>query len=183
MGMTISEKILAVHSGRDAVKPGELVNAKVDIVMCHDITTPPSVSMLQQLDMDQVFDTEKVVVVPDHFVPNKDIKSAELAKRLREWVHRHGIKHYYEVGRNGVCHAVLPEDGYVLPGRVILCGDSHTCTHGALGAFATGIGSTDLAAVIYAGELWFKVPESMKFMLNGSLPKGYYFRNYPANRC
>ncbi|HPA14572.1 MAG TPA: 3-isopropylmalate dehydratase large subunit [Desulfobacterales bacterium] len=177
MGMTISEKILAAHSGRDAVKPGELVNAKVDIVMCHDITTPPSVSMLQQLGMDQVFDPEKIVVVPDHFVPNKDIKSAELAKRLREWVHKHGIKHYYEVGRNGVCHAVLPEDGYVLPGRVVVCGDSHTCTHGALGAFATGIGSTDLAAVIYSGELWFKVPESMKFVLNGSLPKGVYSKD------
>ncbi len=177
MGMNITEKILAAHSGRDSVRPGELVNAKLDIVMCHDVTTPPAISMLQKLGMDRVFDPEKVVVIPDHFVPNKDIKSAELAKRLREWVRKHNIKNYYEVGENGVCHAVLPEDGWVLPGRTIVCGDSHTCTHGALGAFSTGIGSTDLAAAIYSGELWFRVPETMRFVLNGSLPQGVYSKD------
>ena len=177
MGMTITEKIMAAHSGRDIVRPGELINVRLDIVMCHDVTTPPAIRMLEKLDMDEVFDREKIVVIPDHFVPNKDIKSAELAKRLREWVQRHGIKHYYEVGENGVCHAVLPEDGWVLPGTTIVCGDSHTCTHGALGAFSTGVGSTDLAAAIYSGELWFKVPESIKFILSGSLPKGVYSKD------
>ncbi|MBN1293823.1 MAG: 3-isopropylmalate dehydratase large subunit [Candidatus Latescibacteria bacterium] len=177
MGMTITEKILAAHSGRDTVKPGELVTVRLDIVMCHDVTTPPAISMLVEKGMDSVFDPDKIVVIPDHFVPNKDIKSAELAKRLREWVKRHGLKNYYEVGENGVCHVVLPEDGWVLPGRTIICGDSHTCTHGALGAFSTGVGSTDLAAAIYSGELWFKVPESMKFVLYGSLGKGVYSKD------
>ena len=177
MGMTITEKILAAHSGKDVVKPGEIINTRIDTVMCHDVTTPPAVSMLENLDMDRVFDPEKIVVIPDHFVPNKDIKSAELAKRLREWVQRHNLKNYYEVGQNGVCHAVLPEDGWVLPGNVIICGDSHTCTHGALGAFSTGTGSTDLAAAIYSGELWFKVPESIKFVLSGSVPKGVYSKD------
>lgn len=177
MGMTITEKILAAHAGKDVVRPGELINAKLDIVMCHDVTTPPAVSMLERLGMDSVFDPDKIVVIPDHFVPNKDIKSAILAKRLREWVRRHNIPHYYEVGRNGVCHAVLPEDGWVLPGRTIVCGDSHTCTHGALGAFSTGVGSTDLAAAVYAGELWFKVPESIRFVLNGSLNTGVFSKD------
>jgi len=177
MGMTITEKILAAHSGKDTVRPGELVTAKLDIVMCHDVTTPPAISMLNNFDMDRIFDPEKIVVIPDHFVPNKDIQSAELAKRLREWVQRHGLQNYYEVGENGVCHAVLPEDGWVLPGTVIVAGDSHTCTHGALGAFSTGIGSTDLAAALYSGELWFKVPESIKFVLSGSLPNGVYSKD------
>jgi 3-isopropylmalate/(R)-2-methylmalate dehydratase large subunit len=177
MGKTITEKILAAHTGEKEVRPGELINAKLDIVMCHDVTTPPAISMLGNLDMDTVFDPEKIVVIPDHFVPNKDIKSAELAKRLRKWVKKHDIKNYYEVGRNGVCHAVLPEDGWVLPGRTIVCGDSHTCTHGALGAFSTGVGSTDLAAAVYSGELWFKVPESIKFVLTGTLPEGVYSKD------
>jgi 3-isopropylmalate/(R)-2-methylmalate dehydratase large subunit len=146
-------------------------------VMCHDVTTPPAISMLREQGMDSVFDPEKIVVIPDHFVPNKDIKSAELAKRLREWVRAHGIKNYYEIGVNGVCHAVLPENGWVRPGTTIVCGDSHTCTHGALGAFSSGVGSTDLAAAIYAGELWFKVPESVKFVLNGILPEGVYSKD------
>ncbi|MCE5251094.1 3-isopropylmalate dehydratase large subunit [bacterium] len=177
MGMTITEKILAAHSGHDTVRPGELINAKLDIVMCHDVTTPPAISMLKNLDMDRVFAPDRIVVIPDHFVPNKDIQSAELAKRLREWVRLHGIKNYYEVGVNGVCHAVLPEDGWVLPGRTVVCGDSHTCTHGALGAFSTGIGSTDLAAAIYSGELWFRVPETMKIVLKGTLGKGVYSKD------
>lgn len=177
MGMTITEKILAAHCGRDVVRPGELISAKLDVVMCHDVTTPPAVSMLEKRGMDRVFDPDKIVVIPDHFVPNKDIKSAELAKRLREWVRRHDIKNYYEVGRNGVCHTVLPEDGWVLPGTTIVSGDSHTCTHGALGAFSTGVGSTDLAAAIYSGELWFRVPESYRFNVVGSLPKGVYSKD------
>lgn len=175
--MNITEKILSAHSEKDVVRPGELINVSLDVVMCHDVTTPPSISMLEKLDMDRVFETEKIVVIPDHFVPNKDIKSAELAKRLREWVKRHGIKNYYEIGENGVCHAVLSEDGWVLPGTTIVCGDSHTCTHGALGAFSTGIGSTDLAAAIYSGELWFKVPKSIKYVLSGSLPKGVFSKD------
>ena len=177
MGMTITEKILAAHAGKDVVRPGELINARLDIVMCHDVTTPPAIRMLRKFDMDRVFDPEKIVVIPDHFVPNKDIKSAELAKRLREWVGDHNISHYYEIGQNGVCHAVLPEDGWVVPGSTIVSGDSHTCSHGALGAFSTGIGSTDLAAAIYAGELWFRVPESIKFVLNGSLSRGVYSKD------
>ncbi len=177
IGMTITEKILAAHAGKDVVRPGELINAAIDIVMCHDVTAPPSLSMLEHLGMDSVFDTEKIVVIPDHFVPNKDIKSAELAKRLREWVRKFNIKNYYEIGVNGVCHVVLPEDGWVVPGATIVSGDSHTCTHGALGAFSTGIGSTDLAAAIYAGELWFKVPESMKINLTGKLGRGVYAKD------
>jgi 3-isopropylmalate/(R)-2-methylmalate dehydratase large subunit len=177
MGMTITEKILAAHAGKKRVHPGELINASLDTVMCHDVTTPPAISMLEKLGMDSVFNPEKIVVIPDHFVPNKDIKSAELAKRLREWVRRHNLKNYYEVGVNGVCHAVLPEDGWVLPGATIVCGDSHTCTHGALGAFSTGVGSTDLAAAVYSGELWFKVPESINFKVVGTLGKGVYSKD------
>jgi len=176
-GMTITEKILAAHSDRDEVGPGDLVEARVDLVMCHDVTTPPAVSMLEERGMDRVFDPERIVVTPDHFVPNKDIKSAELAKRLREWTRRHGIRHYYEVGRHGICHALLPEEGFVRPGMVIVGADSHTCTYGALGAFSTGIGSTDLAAVLYSGRLWFRVPESMKVVLEGELPKGVYSKD------
>jgi len=172
MPMTITEKILASHSGRSKVQPGELINVKVDTVLCNDITTPAAITMLREKGMDRVFDPNRIVVTPDHFVPNKDIQSAELAQRLRNWVVQHGIKHYYEVGRHGVCHALFPEEGYVRPGTVVVSADSHTCTHGALGAFATGIGSTDLAAVIYSGELWFKVPDSMKIVLDGTLSEG-----------
>ena len=177
MGMTITEKILAAHSGHDMVKPGELINVNIDTVLCHDVTTPTSINMLMKHNIDRVFDPDKIVIIPDHFVPNKDIESAELAKLLREWVRQHGIKNYYEIGRNGVCHTVLAEDGWVLPGITIEGGDSHTCTHGALGAFATGVGSTDLADSIYSGILWFKVPESMKIILTGSLPKGVYSKD------
>lgn len=177
MPMTITEKILASHSGRSKVRPGELINAKVDAVLCNDITTPAAITMLKEKGMDRVFDPDRVVVTPDHFVPNKDIQSAELARRLRDWVVEHGIPHYYEIGRHGVCHALFPEEGYVRPGTVVVSADSHTCTHGALGAFATGIGSTDLAAVIYSGELWFRIPESMKIVLNGNLPEGVYSKD------
>lgn len=181
MGMTITEKILASHSGNAQVLPGQLINAKIDIILAHDITTPAAISMLKDHGIDKVFDPEKIVVTPDHFVPNKDIQSAELAKRLRDWVVRHSIKNYYEIGRHGVCHAILPEQGFVVPGTTIVCGDSHTCTHGALGAFATGVGSTDLAAAIATGELWFKVPETVKFEINGTLPEGVYSKDIILN--
>ncbi len=177
MGMTLTEKILARAAGRKKVVPGELIDAKIDIVMCHDVTTPPAISMLEEKGIDKVFDREKIVVTPDHFQPAKDIKSAELHKRLDAWARRHKIKHYYKLGRAGVCHALLPEQGHIRPGEVIVGSDSHTCTYGAFGAFSTGIGSTDAAAAIATGELWFKVPASMKFVLNGSLGPGVYSKD------
>ena len=177
MAMTLTEKILARAAGKKKVVPGELVDAKIDIVMCHDVTTPPAISMLQERGIDKVFDPEKIVVTPDHFQPAKDIKSAELHKRLHDWAVRHKIKHYYKLGRAGVCHALLPEQGHIRPGEVIVGSDSHTCTYGAFGAFSTGIGSTDAAAAIATGQLWFKVPASMKFVLNGSLSPGVYSKD------
>jgi len=175
--MTITEKILAAHSGRKHLVPGEIVDATIDVFMGHDVTTPAAISMLEERGINNIFDKDKIVLVPDHFVPNKDIKSAELAKRLRDFANKHDIKNYYEVGRNGVCHAILPEKGFVLPGTTIVCPDSHTCTHGALGAFSTGIGSTDAAAVLATGKLWFKIPESMKFIVEGDLPECVYSKD------
>ena len=177
MGMTITEKILAAHSGRDSVVPGEIVNATLDLIVCHDVTTPPAVQMLRKLGINKVKDPSKILVTPDHFVPNKDIKSAELSKYLREWRIEQGIERYYEIGNHGICHAIAPEQGHVLPGQTIVCGDSHTTTMGALGTFATGVGSTDLAAALATGELWFKVPESMLFELKGTLPRGVYSKD------
>lgn len=177
MGMTITEKILARAAGKTAVQPGDLVNAKVDVVMCHDVTTPPAISMLKEHGIDKVFDPAKIVVTPDHFQPAKDIKSAQLHKRLDAWAREKGIKYYYKLGKAGVCHALLPEQGHIRPGEVIVGGDSHTCTYGAFGAFSTGIGSTDLAAAIATGILWFRVPASMKFVLDGKLPEGVYSKD------
>jgi len=177
MGMTITEKILAKAAGKSKVVAGELVDAKIDIVLCVDVTTPPAISMLAEKGIDKVFDREKIVVTPDHFQPAKDIKSAELHKRLDEWARRHKIKYYYKLGRAGVCHALLPEQGHIRPGEVIVGPDSHTCTYGAFAAFSTGIGSTDAAAAIATGQLWFKVPASMKFVLNGSLGPGVYSKD------
>lgn len=177
MGMTITEKILARASGHETVTPGQLVDAKTDVVMCHDVTTPPAISMLVEKGIDQVFDREKLVVTPDHFQPPKDVKSAELHKRLDAWAKRHDLKYYYKLGRAGVCHALLPEQGHIRPGEVIVGGDSHTCTYGAFGAFSAGIGSTDLAGAIATGKLWFKIPASMKFVLNGSLNEGVYSKD------
>jgi len=177
MGMTITEKILAKSTGKKEVRAGELVNAKIDVVMCHDVTTPPAISMLVEKGIDKVFDPEKIVVTPDHFQPAKDIKSAELHKRLDDWAKRHKIKYYYKLGRAGVCHALLPEQGHIRPGEVIVGPDSHTCTYGAFAAFSTGIGSTDAAAAIATGQLWFKVPASIKFVLNGSLGHGIYSKD------
>lgn len=177
MAMTITEKILARAAGKEKTAPGEIIDAKIDIVMCVDVTTPPAISMLAEKGIDKVFDREKIVVTPDHFQPAKDIKSAELHKRLDEWARRHKIKYYYKLGRAGVCHALLPEQGHIRPGEVIVGPDSHTCTYGAFAAFGTGIGSTDAAAAIATGKLWFKVPASMKFVLNGSLAPGVYSKD------
>ena len=177
MSMTITEKILAKASGHKQVKPGQLINAKIDVVMAHDVTAPAAISMLAEHGINKVFDKEKIIVTPDHFQPAKDIKSAELHKRLDSWAKGHKIKYYYKLGRAGVCHALLPEQGHIRPGEVIAGGDSHTCTYGAFAAFSTGIGSTDLAAAIATGELWFKVPSSMKFVLNGSLEPGVYSKD------
>jgi len=175
--MTITEKILARASGQKSVEPGQLIDAKLDIVLFIDVTGPAAIKMLQERGIDKVFDREKIVVTPDHFQPAKDIKSAELHKRLDHWARRHKIKHYYRIGRTGVCHALLPEQGHIRPGEVIVGPDSHTCTYGAFAAFSTGIGSTDLAAAIATGRLWFKVPASMKFVLNGSLKPGVYSKD------
>ena len=177
MGMTITEKILAAAAGKKQMRPGDLINADINCIMCHDVTTPPAISMLKEKGIDKVFDPEKIVVTPDHFQPAKDIKSAELLKRLDRWVREKKIKNYYPIGKAGVCHALLPEQGHIRPGEVIVGGDSHTCTYGAFGAFSTGVGSTDLAAAIATGQLWFKVPASIKFVLNGRLNKGVYSKD------
>ncbi|MFH2025380.1 MAG: 3-isopropylmalate dehydratase large subunit [bacterium] len=177
MGSTITEKILAAHCGRDSVKPGELINAEIDVIMCHDVTTTPAIDMLAEKGLSKVAYPERVVVMPDHFVPNKDIKSAEMVAKIRRWAKDQDIGKFYELGRHGVCHALLPEQGHVRPGTTIICGDSHTSTHGALGAFSTGVGSTDLAATLATGELWFKVPETILFRLKGKLGKGVYSKD------
>jgi 3-isopropylmalate/(R)-2-methylmalate dehydratase large subunit len=177
MGKTITEKIMARAAGKSSVSAGDLVDANIDMIMCHDVTTPPAISMLKDQGIDTVFDPDKIAVTPDHFQPAKDIKSAELHKRLDTWAREKNIKYYYKLGRAGVCHALLPEQGHIRPGEVIVGGDSHTCTYGAFGAFSTGIGSTDLAAAIATGKLWFRVPSSMKFVLNGTLSQGVYSKD------
>ena len=177
MGQTITEKILAKHAGRDSVRPGELVNAKLDLIMCHDVTTTPAIDMLKEHDITKVFDPEKIVIMPDHFVPNKDIKSAEMVRKIRLWAQEVGIEKFYDLGNHGICHALLPEQGHVKPGMTIVGADSHTCTHGALGAFSTGIGSTDLAASLATGELWFKVPPTILFNISGKLKDSVYAKD------
>jgi 3-isopropylmalate/(R)-2-methylmalate dehydratase large subunit len=177
MGMTLTEKIFARAAGKTSVKPGDLVNARVDMIMCHDVTTPPAISMLKEHGIDKIFDPEKLAVTPDHFQPPKDIKSAELHKRLDTWAREKKLPYYYPLGKAGVCHALLPEQGHIRPGELIVGGDSHTCTYGAFGAFSSGIGSTDLAAAIATGVLWFKVPASMKFNLTGKLKTGVYSKD------
>ncbi len=177
MGMTLTEKILADHCIDGQVSPGNIIQAGIDLVMCHEVTTPPAIKMLEEHGLNTIFDPGKVVVTPDHFVPNKDIKSAELARTLRNWVAANNIEHYYELGRHGVCHSLLPEQGHIVPGQTVVGGDSHTCTYGAFGAFSTGIGSTDLAAALHTGELWFRVPETIKVNLAGRLPAGVYSKD------
>lgn len=169
MGMTITEKIFAKHSGESRVEPGELIMAEVDLALANDITGPVAIEEFYKAGGKEVFDKGKIALIPDHFAPNKDIKSAQLCKTLREFAKKHKIVHYYEVGRMGIEHALLPEQGIVLPGDLIIGADSHTCTYGALGAFSTGVGSTDLAYAMMTGKCWFKVPESMKFIYHGKL--------------
>ncbi|HEY5497324.1 MAG TPA: 3-isopropylmalate dehydratase large subunit [Syntrophales bacterium] len=171
MGMTITEKILAEHGGLKEVHPGMLINAKVDIALGHDVTAPIAIGEFKKAGGHKVFDRNKVVLVADHFTPNKDIQSAQQVRIMRDFAKEHKISHYYEGGDAGVCHVLLPEQGIALPGDLIIGADSHTCTYGALGAFATGVGSSDLAAAMLTGELWFKVPETMKIVLHGKLNK------------
>lgn len=169
MGMTITEKILADHAGLAEVHPGQLINARVDVVLGNDITAPVAIEQFASLGAREVFDPQRVILVPDHFTPNKDIKSAEQVKKVREFARKYGTV-YFEVGQVGIEHCLLPEQGLVVPGDLIIGADSHTCTYGALGALATGVGSTDMAAAMATGQTWFRVPPSIKFIFYGHLP-------------
>ncbi len=169
--MTITEKILASHSGKKKVSPGELINAKVDLILANDITAPLAISEFKKIGAKDVFNKDRIAFIPDHFAPQKDIKAAEQCKMLRKFSREYNLSLYFEVGRMGIEHALLPEEGIVIPGDLIIGADSHTCTYGALGAFSTGVGSTDLASSMATGECWFKVPESMKFIYHGRLNK------------
>ena len=166
--MTLVEKILAAHTDKKEVSPGEFINVRVDLILANDITAPIAIREFQRIGVDRVFDPKKVVMVPDHFVPNKDIASAEQAKLMREFAREQKIL-YFEVGRMGIEHVLLPEQGLVLPGDVVIGADSHTCTYGALGALATGMGSTDIAAAMATGDIWMKVPPTIKLIYHGTL--------------
>jgi 3-isopropylmalate/(R)-2-methylmalate dehydratase large subunit len=166
--LTLAEKILATHAGKKRVSPGEFLNVRVDLILANDITAPIAIREFKRLGVKQVFDPKKVVMVPDHFVPNKDIASAEQAKLMREFAREQKII-YFELGQSGIEHVLLPEQGLVLPGEVVIGADSHTCTYGALGAFATGMGSTDIAAAMATGDIWMKVPPTIKFIYHGKL--------------
>lgn len=170
MGMTMTQKILADHAGVKEVHAGELIEANVDIVMANDITGPMALPIFKKM-ADKVFDKDKVVLVPDHFTPNKDIKSAENSKAIRDFSREQGLTHHMEQGKCGVEHAILPESGIVVAGDAVIGADSHTCTYGAIGAFSTGVGTTDIATGMATGQLWFKVPSAIKFNLHGKLPK------------
>lgn len=167
MGMTMTQKILAAHAGLDNVKAGQLIRAKLDMVLGNDVTTPVAIKEFKAAGFEKVFDKDKVSIVLDHFTPNKDIKSAEHCKMCREFAVERDVTNFYDVGEMGVEHALLPEKGLVAPGEVIIGADSHTCTYGAVGAFSTGVGSTDMAAGMATGKCWFKVPSAIKFILNG----------------
>ncbi|MDR0223217.1 MAG: 3-isopropylmalate dehydratase large subunit [Oscillospiraceae bacterium] len=169
MPMTMTQKILAKHAGADSVTAGRLIKAKADMVLGNDITSPVAVNEFEKAGFDRVFDAKKIALVMDHFTPNKDVKAAEQCKQCREFAVKHGIEHFYDSGDVGVEHALLPEKGMVAPGELIIGADSHTCTYGALGAFSTGVGSTDMAAGMATGEAWFKVPEAIRFNLTGKL--------------
>ena len=166
--MTITEKIIAAHAGRDSVKPGDFVFADVDIALGNDVTAPIAIKEFTEAGIRRVWDPARIALVPDHFTPNKDIPSAQQAKVLRDFARAQGLTHYWEVGRVGIEHALLPEQGVVGPGDLVIGADSHTCTYGALGAFATGVGSTDLAAAMAIGKVWLRVPESMRFEFTGT---------------
>lgn len=169
MGMTITEKIISAHSNLEVVRAGQFVYADVDICLGNDITAPIAIEQFEKLGLDKVFNPDIIVLVPDHFTPNKDIKSAQNAKLLRDFARKHQIKNYFEVGRVGIEHALLPEKGIVVPGDLVIGADSHTCTYGAMGIFSTGVGSTDLAACYATGKVWLKVPETIKFVFKGKL--------------
>jgi 3-isopropylmalate/(R)-2-methylmalate dehydratase large subunit len=169
MGMTMTQKILAAHAGLDRVEAGDLITVDLDLVLGNDITTPVALKSFQAIGKGEVFDREKIAIVPDHFAPNKDIKSAEQCRVIRDFAHEKEIKHYFEIGQMGIEHALIPEKGLAVPGDVIIGADSHTCTYGALGAFSTGIGSTDMAAGMATGRAWFRVPEAIRFELTGRM--------------
>ncbi|MCD6154062.1 MAG: 3-isopropylmalate dehydratase large subunit [Syntrophobacterales bacterium] len=172
MPMTITEKILAFHAGVDQVSPGDLIEVKVDMALANDITAPLAIKTFREIGTEKVFDNEKIALVADHFVPNKDIPSAEQVKLMRKFANEHEIKNYFEGGESGIEHVILPEKGLVLPGQIVVGADSHTCTYGALGAFSTGVGSTDLGAVMATGEIWLKVPPTIKIEYEGNLLPG-----------
>ena len=169
MGMTMTEKILAKHAGRDSVSAGDLLVSQVDMVLANDITGPPAITEFEKIGR-PVFDKNKICLVPDHFSPCKDIKSATMCKRMRDFAHKHEIKNYFEVGRMGIEHALLPDQGLAAPGEIIIGADSHTCTYGALNALSTGMGQTDIGAAMASGTTWFKVPQAIKVNLVGKLP-------------
>lgn len=169
--MTLTEKIIAAHAGLDRVEPGQLVLAKVDLALGNDITSPIAIKQLESLGIDGLFDVNKIALVPDHFTPNKDIKSAEQVKMMRDFSRKFGIVNFFDIGNMGIEHVLLPDRGLVVPGDLVIGADSHTCTYGALCAFSTGVGSTDLAAAMLSGEVWLKVPESIQFILEGKPPK------------
>ena len=172
MSMTMTQKILASHAHVDEVRPGQLIMADLDLVLGNDITSPVAIREFAKLGVDQVFDKSKIALVPDHFTPNKDIKAAEQCKCLREFARDQQIEHYFEIGRMGIEHALLPEQGLVDAGDLIIGADSHTCTYGALGAFSTGVGSTDMAAAMATGKAWFKVPAPFGSISAASSPRG-----------
>ncbi len=171
MGMTMTQKILAAHAGLESVTAGQLIEADLDLVLANDITGPVAIHEVEKLHKKTVFDKDKIALVPDHFAPNKDIKSAEHCKCVREFAKKHEITNYFEVGKMGIEHALLPEQGLIVAGETCIGADSHTCTYGALGAFSTGVGSTDMGAGMMTGKAWFKVPSAIRFILTGSLPK------------
>jgi 3-isopropylmalate/(R)-2-methylmalate dehydratase large subunit len=167
--MTLAEKILAAHASLEDVHSGQFIEVRADIVLSNDITAPIAIREFEKLGVEQVFDPERVVMIPDHFAPNKDIKSAEQCRAMRQFARAQGLRHYYEVGRMGIEHVLLPEQGLVVPGDVVVGADSHTCTYGALGAFATGMGSTDIAVAMATGHTWMRVPETMRIVYRGTL--------------
>ena len=167
--MTITEKILASHAGKESVSPGELIDVSVDLALANDITAPLAFRVFEELGTKEVFDTERIALVPDHFVPNKDIASAQQAKIMSEFALKHNIKHYFELGDSGIEHVILPEKGLVIPGDLVIGADSHTCTYGALGAFSAGVGSTDLGVILGTGRTWLKVPATIKIIYKGHL--------------
>jgi len=171
MGETITQKILAAHASKERVEPGELITTKLDLALGNDITAPIAILEFEKIGAECVFDRDRIALVPDHSTPAKDIKSAQQVKAMRDFARKHGITHFFEIGRVGIEHTLLPDEGLVLPGDAVIGADSHTCTYGAIGAFSTGVGSTDLAAAMALGECWFRVPETIRFVYHGKRRK------------